>query len=243
MMRLNLKHRWRLHRYRRHGIMIERVVPMESHGSGIGAWVLSPVGLSADSVVYSFGIGRDISFDLSMVHRFGCPVECFDPTPVSLEWVRRQALPAQIHVHPYGLSDHDGVMSFYPPRKARSAHFTPVPRYRTKDTTHVEASVKRLATIAGSLGHTRIDVLKVDIEGGEYAALPDMLACGIPVGQILIEFHHCYDTIPLQRTVHAVALLRRHGFQLIHISPRTYELSFLNTSVHGGSHRQNAPSC
>lgn len=222
-----LKRLWRLQRYRAHGVVPDRIVPTERHGQGGGEWTICPDGLGPAGIVYSFGIGRDISFDLSLAGRFGCAVHCFDPTPVSLEWVRQQALPPQIHVHPYGLADYDGTLAFRPPRKSRSAHFTPVQRYHEEASERVHAPVRRLATIARELGHKRIDILKIDIEGGEYAALPDILAAGLDIGQILVEFHHCYATIPLARTIESVNLLRRHGYALIHISPRTYELSFL----------------
>jgi FkbM family methyltransferase len=39
------------------------------------------------------------------------------------------------------------------------------------------------------LGHNRIDLLKVDIEGAEYTVLQDLIQERIPVTQILIDFH------------------------------------------------------
>jgi Methyltransferase FkbM domain len=47
--------------------------------------------------------------------------------------------------------------------------------------------VKRLATIMKELGHTRLDVLKMDIEGDEYDVLRDI--ADIPIRQILVEMH------------------------------------------------------
>lgn len=223
-----LKRAWRRHQYRRYGLEVEIAVPVEEHGSGIGAWAVTPDGLSANSVVYSFGVGRDLSFDLSLVRRFGCTVHCFDPTPAAAAWIRTQTLPREIVFHEIGLAHYDGLLAFHPPRKKTSAHFTPVKRYRAgtgADT--VEAPVRRLATIARSLGHEAIDLLKIDIEGGEYESLRDMVEAGVPARQLLIEFHHCYPTIPLARTVEAVNLLRRAGFRLFSISARTYEMSFV----------------
>ena len=223
-----IKRAWRRQRYRRHGLVVEAAVPIEEHGSGIGAWAVTPDGLSAESVVYSFGVGRDLSFDLSLVRRFGCSVHCFDPTPTSAQWVKAQTLPPHIVFHELGLAHCDGVLAFHPPRKRTSAHFTPVKRYRDDaEAGTVQAPVQRLATILRSLGHDRLDLLKVDIEGGEYEALRDMLASGVPVRQLLVEFHHCYSTIPLARTVEAVNALRRAGFRIFSISPRTYEISFI----------------
>ncbi|GIS18490.1 MAG: hypothetical protein CM15mP120_04060 [Pseudomonadota bacterium] len=40
------------------------------------------------------------------------------------------------------------------------------------------------------LGHDHLDVLKMDIEGAEYAVLDDMLQSNILPDQLLVEFHH-----------------------------------------------------
>ena len=222
------KRAWRRLRYWHHGITVETMVPVEQHGIGLGAWILTPVGLSGNSVVYSFGVGRDLSFDLSIVRRFGCQVNCFDPTPVSARWVRRQVLPSLIRFHELGLAHYDGTLDFHPPRRQTSAHFTPVKRYwDDAGEGVVSAPVQRLSTIMRMLDHRHIDLLKVDIEGGEYEVLRDIVESGVAVNQLLVEFHHCYATIPLARTVEAVNLLRRAGFAIFNISPRSYELSFI----------------
>src|SRR5436305_14661221 len=54
-------------------------------GNERARWCVCPTNLSADSVVYSFGIGEDISFDLQLIDRFAVKVHAFDPTPRSLD--------------------------------------------------------------------------------------------------------------------------------------------------------------
>ncbi|MCZ7598685.1 MAG: FkbM family methyltransferase [Gammaproteobacteria bacterium] len=101
-------------------------------------------------------------------------------------------------------------------------------RYRrTASGEVIKAPVLRLATIAHRLGHERIALMKMDIEGGEYAVIEDMAAADVPVNQLLVEFHHSYATIPLSRTVAAVRQLERVGFACFHLSERTYEMSFI----------------
>ncbi len=80
------------------------------------------------------------------------------------------------------------------------------------------------------LGHTTIDILKMDIEGGEFDVVAGMLDEGLPANQLLIEFHHNYSTIPLSRTVDTVKRLAKAGFECFNISPRTYEMSFVRTN-------------
>lgn len=50
-------------------------------GSTYGGWHVVPDGISPESVVYSFGIGEDISFDTAFIATYGTTVHAFDPTP------------------------------------------------------------------------------------------------------------------------------------------------------------------
>ena len=70
----------------------------------------------------------------------------------------------------------------------------------------------------------------MDIEGGEYEVLDDLLSSGVPVRQLLIEFHHHFPSIGLARTVRAVRVLEEAGFHLFHISQRGLEFSFLRVA-------------
>ena len=49
------------------------------------SWVLATDLLNKESIVYSFGIGKEISFDLAIIEEFGLSVNAFDPTPNSIE--------------------------------------------------------------------------------------------------------------------------------------------------------------
>src|SRR5258708_325938 len=55
-------------------------------GNEHAQWCICPAGLSPESVVYSFGVGQDISFDRELIGCFGVRVHAFDPTPRSIAW-------------------------------------------------------------------------------------------------------------------------------------------------------------
>lgn len=213
------------------GVRPEASPPLEVFGEAQGGWTLCPSGLTKDAVVYSVGVGTDISFDLDLIDRLGATVHAFDPTPACVAWIREQSLPASFVFHPTGIADLDGTLDFHPPRKAESVHFTPVKRYRKRSGTTVRAPVRRLKTLMDELGHDRIDLLKIDIEGGEYGVIRDLTDNPVPVRQLLVEFHHNYPSISFRQTVEAVHSLRGAGFLITNISPRSYEISFL----HGGA--------
>jgi hypothetical protein len=63
-------------------------------------------------------------------------------------------------------------------------------------------------------GHTKIDLLKVNIEGSEFAILPDILSA--PIRQVIIEFHgRFYRWTEWPRTQWAFFRLWRKGFKHI----------------------------
>lgn len=77
------------------------------------------------------------------------------------------------------------------------------------------------------LGHRRLSVLKLDIEGAEYQVLEDVLGSGIPVDQILVEFHHRWKEIGARQTRRAIARLQAAGWCVAHVSESGMEYTFL----------------
>ncbi len=195
-------------------------------GSAYGSHTVNLEGLSADSVVYSGGIGEDISFDLAMIERTGATVHAFDPTPRSLEWLKTQELPEKFHVHGHGLASFDGTAMFSPPKNPDHISHTILDRAETSSDAF-EVQLHRLSTVAKELGHDVIDVLKLDVEGAEYDILDDLEKGDLVVNQMLIEFHHQFDSIPFGRTQAAVKQIENMGLQLFHISDCAREYSFL----------------
>lgn len=66
--------------------------------------------------------------------------------------------------------------------------------------------VRRLGTIMSELGHTRLDLLKMDIEGAEFAVVRDMLSSRIEVDQLVVEVHPPQGRVfgPIWRLVRAL---------------------------------------
>ncbi len=189
-----------------------------------GKWVSDPQSLKSGALVYSFGAGTEISFDTESAGLYGCEVHCFDPTP-SVKRAFAEYCPGQqvgkgrFWYHDVGL----GPVSL-DPEKA--------------DDLVIEdrkCQVKRLSELAAELGHTHIDILKIDIEGGEMAALPEILSSGtlrrLAVKQLLVEFH-LWDDKHWSSFVHIISLLRKQGYLIFRkefnpADSRCAEFSFL----------------
>lgn len=189
----------------------------------IGGWVICPAHLSKGDTVYSLGVGDDIAFDLALIQKFGADVFAFDPTPGAISWVANQRIPRQFHFLSYGVADFDGTACFqhydgvnYGIQGHPSVH-GPI----------VQLEVHRLSTIMKRLGHSKIDLLKINIEGSEYVVIKDLLLSDLPVRQMVVEFHHRYPGYALSQTEHAVRALNEHGYKIFHISENRKEYSFL----------------
>ena len=135
-------------------------------------------------IVYAFGINDDTSFEEELVNRTRCQVFAFDPTVKGLPVSALNATPPlQLYKQALG------------PRDAPSRTFL------------IE---RNLLSIMKELGHTYIDVLKVDVEGAEWASFAPVFAAGpLPVGQLLIELHYK----DVATTFDFIGQLEKQGFR------------------------------
>lgn len=195
-----------------------------------GGWWYAPQNLSADSIVYSLGVGDDIEFDLAIIEKYGVDLHAFDPTPSSIGMLERKKLPARFSFHPWAVTASDGSLTFYPRlRKDGSKSevmYTMVPQPETSDDA-IEVPAYSLATICDRLGHRRVDLMKMDIEGAEYEVLAGLLDSSIRPAQLLVEFHHRFPGIGLKKTEKVIARLRDHGYRIFAVSEAGREVSFL----------------
>jgi FkbM family methyltransferase len=201
----------------------------ERYGEDAQSWILCPDGLSKESVVYSVGVGEDISFDLSLIERYGVAVYAFDPTPKSVDWVEQQDLPNLFHFVEMAISDFNGTSLFYPPENPAHISHSLLNANRG-DGSPIRVQTRRLSTLMDDLDHNHVDVLKLDIEGAEYAVIVDLLQSGLDVRQLLVEFHHRFEGIGIEKTKDMIRKLKTNGYQLFAISSDNLNYSFVKKS-------------
>ena len=208
---------------------------LEHMGTDYGGWVMSAKVLTKDSIVYSYGVGLDISWDIELISATGATVYGMDNTPRHMEWWNGGPIvPDKFHHVEYLLGESDGTMNMalpnghglsYSPLEASARGFI----YGT----HVANLPKRtVRSLMAELGHTRIDVMKWDVEGTEFPVLAASLR-GVHAGdkdvaktlreehplpccQFLIEFHHRLMPKGYEAKAEALLHLQSLGFQLIY---------------------------
>lgn len=201
------------------------------YGNTYGGFYVNPNKLSKDAIVYSFGIGEDISFDLEMIQQHQCQIFGFDPTPKSITWMAHQNLPSNFYFQDYGIGITTGAHQFHLPKNPDYVSGSALSHNNVSSNDVITVQMKCIEDIATEMGHRYIDVLKMDIEGSEYEVLESIISSHIGVGQLLVEFHERFFDDGYQRNRRAIKLLQSKGFLLFAISKSGEELSFISRSL------------
>lgn len=191
-------------------------------GSDYGGWTVPIELIRPDSVCYSGGVGTDVTFDVALIELCGCSVYGFDPTPASIEFVERTDLPQQYQFLPYALCRADGERRFYLSNSIDGSHSMNLRRRGD----YFVGSCRSVSSIMTELGHDRLDLLKLDIEGAEYEVLDSILDDGVEVGVLCVEFHR---TPWIRKMTKAVRKLRSNGYIPVHI--RYFDTTFVRSDL------------
>jgi FkbM family methyltransferase len=196
------------------------------------SWCICPEGISRSSIVYSLGVGTNISFDIAMIEKYQVQVYAFDPTPHSIEWVNSRTVPEHFHFFDYGIASFDGIATLYDHPQHRSQSILHRPKGKE---TGREVQFHTLRTVMETLGHEKIDILKMDIEGAEYEVLDNVLSSDIKVDQLLVEFHHNkFRDINVSATKKIIGELYKNNFRIFYVSARQREFSFIRIARNDG---------
>jgi len=177
------------------------------------AWSFCPEVLSKSSIVISGGVGKDITFEHSLVEQFGCNVILLDPSPTGIETMSlpENQIP-QFRYLPVGLAGKPCSLRLSAPLNPAEGSWIPVQAQEM-----IEVQCLDIRSVMNQFGYDSIDLLKLDIEGAEYGVLDSILDLGIPVRQVLVEYHH--GNLPgytISQTMKSMLKMWKHGYRLIY---------------------------
>ncbi|MEY2547352.1 MAG: hypothetical protein QOG48_2469 [Verrucomicrobiota bacterium] len=193
------------------------------------AWTFEPTGLSASSIVYSAGVGKDITFEHALVTRYGCFIFLLDPSPTGLETMARpENQISNLRFLPLALTGHSGDLVIGPPGDPIEAS------WQVRPTCDGGIAVKStdLASLMRKNRHDHVDLLKLDIEGSEYDVIDQIVDRHLDVRQLCVEFHHGMAAVPgirRSQTIRAMLRLAWCGYKLIDVSGTNH--TFLKRSA------------
>ncbi|WP_226927424.1 FkbM family methyltransferase [Frigoriflavimonas asaccharolytica] len=200
-------------------------------GNEYGGFFVAHEFVNKDSIIYSFGVGEDITFDEGLISEFGCQVFAFDPTPKSIKWVNGRTNPEEFKFAPFGIDKVTGKVNFLLPKNDAYVSGSAINQMNVDEQKTVEVNMKTLADIATELGHKKIEILKMDIEGSEYSILDSILNAPVNIHQICVEIHERFFEDGKKKTEDLILKLKKYGYELFAISKSYEELSFIKIDI------------
>ena len=156
----------------------------KSHG-----WDVCRDVISDNCVIYAMGIGRFSQWDQMMSEPpYNCEVHSFDPTPTGKKHVKSLKNPGFIY-HEMGVGLIDGYQDVFVPSSGDQFTKTSTTARNGLKPTTISIPVKKIKTIMRELGHASLDMLKIDIEGGEIEILRDLFSSPVDIKSVCAEFH------------------------------------------------------
>ncbi len=174
--------------------------------------ILHSADLDGNSVVLDVGayIGE---WAQDMVQRYQCTVHAFEPEPRNYKQLeKRTAGQEHIVTYRYGLGDRDETVRMSLEFLGSTA-FGNIEGEQGVDWD--EAAIRDVAAIWPELGLERVDLMKVNIEGGEFPLFERMIECDLlaRVDCYLIQFHEWHPgAYSRRRRIHR-ALARTHRLE------------------------------
>jgi FkbM family methyltransferase len=169
-----------------------------------GGWIVPGQLIERGWICYSVGAGGETSFDMELIDRYGTTVRSFDPVD---EYVQLAIEHAQgndrFTAHKAAITTSDGPLRMQLTHDPASQSVSPAGLYDTRS--YIELPGRTLQSLMTELGDAKIDLLKLDIEGGEYEVIPtlDLGALGVKV--FATQMHHTGTVRDGRRLVACIA--------------------------------------
>lgn len=198
-------------------------------GSAYGGFYILPFKSLKNGIVFSFGIGEDISFDENLIKLFKrIKIYGFDPTPKSQRWVAENCNDIKnIKFFAYGISVQNGMQNFYLPNNPKFVSGSLAKNTNTGRKI-IQLPFKNMKSIMEELGVKRVDILKLDIEGSELDVIPDILKSGLKFTQLCIEIHYRFwEKQKYYKLYKLRKLLNNYGYYIAAVSQSYEEVTFV----------------
>jgi FkbM family methyltransferase len=226
-------------------------------GSAYHGYYIPDNFLEKQSVCYLVGSGDDISFDIELKKRYDSEIVIIDPTPAAKdhylkvkESMEKNLTPPKVHADPgyvykitsdkfnemkyveMGVWTEKTVLKFHDPE---IGGYVSQSVFLFQDSKKVmELPVDRIGNLMKSLHHEKVDLVKLEIEGAEYAVIDTILEDKLDVKMILVEFDEVYHKkgiAHLMRIRRTCAKLRKAGYVLTH-STNKLKRTFVRKDVY-----------
>ena len=158
-------------------------------GSAYGGWIIPGELVRPSWICYCVGAGGDISFDMELIRRYGATVRAFDAVAGYVEEaIETAAGEPAFSAHHAAIATADGPLRMQVTHDPQSRSVSSSGLYKSHD--WIELPGRTLTSLMRECGDDRIDLLKLDIEGGEYDVLPQLDLAALQVKVFAVQLHH-----------------------------------------------------
>lgn len=174
-------------------------------------------GRQGHKIIYSVGIGENISFDEEILKVINADLYAFDPTPKAIDYINRNDINKKenFHFYSYGLSDKNGEEKFYLPKNKSHVSASIVLYDGIDKDDSIIVTMKRLDTVISELKHKHINILKMDVEGAEFRIFEDFFSRkkgNDSFDYLCIELHERFFEEPKTIREGFIRLLKENGY-------------------------------
>lgn len=215
---------------------------MKRFGTKYGGWNIPiDINLTNNSIIYSAGVGEDISFDILISDAYNPNIFLIDPTnraskhyseiqdfyinhissftgDIQKDYIKmiENCKPnfTKFNYIKKGLWTCNDKLKFYKPLNEKYVSHTLIENMYSNNYEIVD--VDSIKNIMLSLNHTYIDILKLDIEGSEIVVLNQMLDDNIFPKYICVEFDLYLKNVDHKNeTSSIISRLKEHGYIML----------------------------
>jgi FkbM family methyltransferase len=190
-------------------------------------WALPLETLNAKSFVVSAGVGTSVSFEEDLASRCRARIILLDPSPTGIQTMHNKAPNKLIQFSPRGLAERSGDVSFGLPDRLEEGSYK---KGATSD--GLTFTCVSLSDLLAENGKSKIDLLKIDVEGFEYGIIASIIENNIEVDIICVEIHH-NKVIQIEETVSDAAKLiislYRNGYVIVY--NKNMDFTFLHKRI------------
>lgn len=168
-------------------------------------------GFNGDSIVVDVG-GETGVWAQKIFDRYGSRLKIYEPNPKSIEVLRERFKDLKAEIFPFGLGSRNQTCLLSDDGMGSSVYES---SHTYKESQKVEIAIRDVKEAFEALNLPEVDLIKVNIEGGEYDLLPRLIETGLAkrCRIIRVQFHEWVPNAFAMRRKIVKELARTHDVE------------------------------
>ena len=175
--------------------------------------------ISDEGIAIDVGVGNNPDFTLYLVNKYQLESYIVDPTLKHMKKLKAfESNNPKVHYLPLALGSKNELRTFYESQSNESGSLQKDHKNAKEDkVTKYDVQVVNLDELLSKCGNRQVTIMKIDIEGEEYALVNSISKENLKqVKQLIIEFHHgIVGSFSITETMQAKKTIEKMGMKSI----------------------------